>query len=433
MSKLLTRSIAALCTGISISITAFALSPTPAAPQSNPVAITGVTVHVGDGSVISQGTVTFSDGKITGVFQGTDTPDLAGHEVLNHSGEHLYPGFILPNTRLGLVEVNNVRGTVDDRERGGLNASVRSLVAYNTDSETIPTYRFNGVLTAQVTPKGGLLAGNSSVVQLDAWNWEDASIKSDDAMHVYWPRQLKPKVDVLRQKLDFEKDDKYQGHIDSLTELFTDAKVGGVDVNLKLNAVARVLEGDAQLFIHVERAREIVDALNFARDMEVPRVVLVGAREALQVKDLVLERQVPIIVQHVLGLPSTVDSAIDENFSRPALFKAAGFKIGLAAKSRMEPASGRNLPFIAGTAAGYGLSSEEAVALITSGNAEILGIADELGTIETGKRATLFISIGDALDMRTNQVRGAYIDGRAVEIRGTQQELFDRFKEKYSN
>lgn len=431
MSKLLTLSIAALFT--SISITAFALSPTPAAPQSSPIAITGVTVHVGDGSIIPQGTVTFSDGKITGVFNTSETPDLTGHEVLNHFGEHLYPGFILPNTRLGLVEVSNVRGTVDDRERGGLNASVRSLVAYNTDSEIIPTYRFNGVLTAQITPKGGLLAGNSSVVQLDAWNWEDASIKPDDAMHVYWPRQLKRKVDSLRQKVAYEIDDQYQDHIDSLTELFTDAKVGGVDGNLKLSAVRRVLSGDAQLFVHVERAREIVDALNFARDMAVPKIVLVGAREALEVKALILERQVPIIVQYVLGLPSTVDTAIDENFSRPARFKAAGFKVGLAAKLRMEPASGRNLPFIAGTAAAYGLGVEAAVALITSGNAEILGIADELGTIEAGKRATLFISVGDALDMRTNQVRGAYIDGRAVEIRGTQQELFDRYKAKYSN
>tara|TARA_R110002072_G_scaffold13418_9_gene56214 strand:+ start:6222 stop:7508 length:1287 start_codon:yes stop_codon:yes gene_type:complete len=415
-----------------LSISVFALSPTPAPPQATPVAITDVTIHVGDGTVIEQGTVTFSDGKITGVYPSNDIPNLADFTVSSHSGEHLYPGFILPNTRLGLVEINNVRGTVDDREHGGLNASVRSLVAYNTDSELIPTFRFNGVLTAQIAPRGGLVGGNSSIVQLDAWNWEDAGIKVDDGMHVYWPHQLKRKVDVLRRKVDYETDDQYRGHIATLTELFKAAKVSNDSKNLNFTAVKRVLSGEARLFLHVEEAKEIVDALNFARDVEAPNVVLVGGREALEVKDLILERQVPIIIQQVLGLPATADIAVDENFSRPARFKAAGFKVGLAAKIRQEPASGRNLPFIAGTAAGYGLTSEEAVAMITGDNAEILGLSSELGTITKGKRATLFISKGDALDMRTNQVRAAYIDGRLVEIRGTQQDLFERFKAKYN-
>jgi hypothetical protein len=376
--------------------------------------------------------VTFNDGKFTGVYEASAVPDLSAYAVISHSGEHLYPGFILPNTRLGLVEVNNVRSTVDDREQGRLNPSVRSLVAYNTDSETIPTYRFNGILTAQVTPKGSLIAGTSAIVQLDAWNWEDAALKADDGLHIYWPNLLKRKVDYPRQKVEFEPNDEYQKQLDPLFGLFAEAQAGGVEGNLNVAAVQRILKGEAILYLHVETAREIVDALRFAKDYVVPNVVLVGAREALKVKDLILERQVPILVQYVLGLPANEDAPIDENFSRPARFKAAGFKVGLAAKIRQEPASGRNLPFIAGTAAGFGLDREQAIAMITSGNAEILGIDDELGTIEAGKRATLFVSKGDALDMRTNQLTSAYIDGRAVEIRGTQQALFERFRKKYS-
>ena len=426
-------SIVSLIAGLLLSAQVTALTPTPAPAQTKAAAITDVTIHVGDGNVIANGTVTFSDGKITGVYAESAVPDLSGHTVVSYSGEHLYPGFILPNTRLGLVEVNNVRGTLDDREQGGLNASVRSLVAYNTDSETIPTFRFNGVLTAQITPKGRLLAGTSAIVQLDAWNWEDAALKADDGMHIYWPNRLKRKVDYLRQTLEFEPNDQYRKQLEPLLGLFAEAKAGGVEGNLNVAAVQRILAGDAILYLHVENAREIIDALNFAQDYTVPNVVLVGAREALKVKDLILERQVPILVQYVLGLPASEDTPIDENFSRPARFKAAGFTVGLAAKIRMEPASGRNLPFIAGTAAGFGLDPEQAVAMITSGNAKILGIDDELGTIETGKRATLFVSKGDALDMRTNQITVAYIDGRAVQTRGTQQALFERFRAKYDD
>lgn len=424
--------IASLLGGLLLSAQAVALTPTPAPAQTRATAITDVTIHIGDGNVIANGTVTFSKGKITGVYPAADAPGLTEHNVISHSGEHLYPGFILPNTRLGLVEVSNIRASVDVQERGRLNASVRSLVAYNTDSEIIPTYRFNGILTAQITPKGSLIAGTSSIVQLDAWNWEDAALEVDDGLHVYWPKLLKRKVDYLRQTLEFEPNEKYREQLEPLLGLFAEAQAGGVEGNLNVAAVQRVLKGDAILYLHVDSAREIVDALDFAKDYAVSNVVLVGAREALKVRDLILERQVPILVQFILGLPASEDTPIDENYSRPARFKAAGFTVGLAAQIRMEPASGRNLPFIAGTAAGFGLDPEEALAMITSGNAEILGIADELGTIEVGKRATLFVSKGDALDMRTNQLTSAYIDGRAVEIRGTQQELFERFRKKYN-
>lgn len=407
---------------------AFALPPTPAEPQTNPVAITGVTVHVGNGTIIEAATVTFAKGIITGVHTGE--VDLTSYTVLDRQGQHLYPGIVLPNSRLGLTEVNNVRGTRDDVERGALNASVRTLVAYNTDSELTATLRYNGVLTAQISPRGGLLAGLSSIVQLDAWNWQDAALKTDDAMHIYWPKPELGKPDYFRQVMNYEPNKNYQTEISRLTELFDAAKADRDDSNLKLAAVKRVLAGDTKLFIHADSARQMMDAIEFAET--VPDVVLVGAREALLVKDRILEVNWPIIIEHLHGLPATVDTAIDENFSRPARFLEAGFNIGLGAKIRQEPSSDRNLAFIAGTTVAYGLDKESALSLITYRNAQILGIADELGSIEVGKRATLFVSKGDALDMRTNKLTATFIDGRSVQIEGMQQELHKRFKQKYT-
>ena len=416
---------------LSLSSLSLALSPRPAPAQSQPVLIQGVVIHVGNGEVISNGAVTFADGRITGIYEANAIPELPDHRVLNFDGEHLYPGFILPNTRLGLAEMSSVSGSRDDVERGDLNPSVRALVAYNTDSEVQPTYRFNGVLTAQVTPGGSLLAGTSSIVQVDAWNWEDAALVADDGMHLYWPRQFKSKADYLRRTIEIEENEQYATQVQSIVDLFADAAVDVDSENLKLDAVKPVLAGRTTLFVHAETAKEIGDGLKFA-DRFALNVVLVGADQALKVKDMILERKVPVIVQFVHGRPDQSGAAIDENFTRPAQFVEAGFKVGLAARVRMDPGSGRNLPFMAGTAAAFGLTPEQALTMITLTNAEILGIANELGSIDVGKRATLFVSKGDALDMRTNQVEAAFIDGRRVEIRGTQQELYERFHEKYS-
>lgn len=414
-----------------ISGVAQTLPPTPAGPQEMPLAIIGATIHVGNGEVIEAGSVTFADGVITGVYGSDETPELGDHLVIERKGEHLYPGFILPNTRVGLREVSAVRATVDDRERGNINASVRTLTSYNTDSELLPTYRFNGVLTAQVAPIGTLIAGNSSVMQMDAWNWQDAVIKADDAMHIYWPNPVKGKTDAIRQTISYELNDKYEEQIEIIRSLFSEAQGPRVS-NLNVLAVKKILSGKKQLFIHAEQATQLADAVQFIRAYDIERAVLVGAREALEVKQLILDANIPVLVQFVHGLPALADRSVDENYARAAKFVDAGFKIGLAAKVRMEPSSGRNLPFMAGTVAAYGIGKEQAVQLITLGNAELLGIDDQVGSITVGKQATLFTSSGDALDMRTNDLTAAFIQGREVQIDGMQQELFERFRQKYA-
>src|SRR6195952_3228038 len=172
---------------LSISLTYGQATISPAKPQSKPIVITGATIHVGNGQVITNGYIAFDKGKITAIGEGT-APNAAGADVIDAAGKQVYPGFICPITTLGLIEVEEgAKGTVDDYETGDINPNVRSIVAYNTDSKVIPTVRSNGVLLAQPTPVGGLISGQSSVVQLDAWNWEDAAYKTDIGMHMTWP------------------------------------------------------------------------------------------------------------------------------------------------------------------------------------------------------------------------------------------------------
>ncbi|MGB3618273.1 MAG: amidohydrolase, partial [Catalinimonas sp.] len=164
---------------------ALAQRPAPGLPQSAPMLVRGGTVHTGTGRVIENGAVGFAEGKITYVGPAADAP--SGYQTVDAGGQHVYPGLILPNTTLGLVEIAAVRASRDQQEAGTINPNVRSLVAFNTDSDIIPTVRSNGVLLVQATPRGGTLAGTSSLMHLDGWNWEDAAVRADDGIHVYWP------------------------------------------------------------------------------------------------------------------------------------------------------------------------------------------------------------------------------------------------------
>ncbi|HEY3429753.1 MAG TPA: amidohydrolase, partial [Cyclobacteriaceae bacterium] len=155
-----------------LSTTAYAQVPTPAPAQQKPVIITGAAVHVGNGQTINGGVVVFENGKLTYVGAAASAPsDKSKYDVIDAAGKHIYPGFIMTNSQLGLEEISSVRATLDSDEAGELNPNVKSRVAYNTDSEIIPTYRFNGILLVEVAPEGGLISGTSSVMQMEGWNW----------------------------------------------------------------------------------------------------------------------------------------------------------------------------------------------------------------------------------------------------------------------
>ena len=407
--------------------------PVPAADQSEPIAITGAVIHIGNGMIVNDGIITFDRGLITAVGVAGGGINLVNHALIDVEGRHVYPGFVLPNSTLGLIEVNSVRATSDVLEEGDINASVRSAIAYNTDSEIIPANRFNGILTAQVAPQGGLISGSSTVFKLDGWNWEDAMLAEDVGLHLHWPSYVQRRRNSETGLFETVDNENYEGQTQLLHSLFQDAQAySGQLLNLNLLAMQPLFNGVTKLFIHADEAKQIISAIRFARSYGIQDIVLVGGADALSVKDFLLAQNVPVIYERIHELPQREWQDVDMPFKTPFLLHDAGIKVGIGGGATSIDRQ-RNLPFFAGTAAAYGLNRETALAMITSVNAEILGVADRVGTLEVGKDATLFISEGDALDMRTSQVRGAYIQGRDIDLYGTQQQLYERFRVKYAN
>lgn len=418
---------------ISFSSVTHPIVPVPAADQSEPIAITGAVIHVGNGMIVNDGIITFDRGLITAVGVAGGGINLVNHALIDVEGRHVYPGFVLPNSTLGLIEVNSVRATSDVLEEGDINASVRSAIAYNTDSEIIPANRFNGILTAQVAPQGGLISGSSTVFKLDGWNWEDAMLAEDVGLHLHWPSYVQRRRNSETGLFETVDNENYEGQTQLLHSLFQDAQAySGQLLNLNLLAMQPLFNGVTKLFIHADEAKQIISAIRFARSYGIQDIVLVGGADALSVKDFLLAQNVPVIYERIHELPQREWQDVDMPFKTPFLLHDAGIKVGIGGGATSIDRQ-RNLPFFAGTAAAYGLNRETALAMITSVNAEILGVADRVGTLEVGKDATLFISEGDALDMRTSQVLGAYIQGRDIDLYGTQQQLYERFRVKYAN
>jgi len=411
---------------------AFGQIPVPGSPQEKPIAVINGTVHVGDGTVIENGYVLFDKGVITGVGDlsavriNTNTT-----EVVDAAGGHIYPGMIQLNTTLGLEDISAVRASVDSREVGSFTPNVRSLIAYNTDSWHIPAQRFLGILLAQPTPRGGYLPGTSSVVQLDAWNWEDAAYAIDNGLHLTWPS---PTYGPRWWQGETERRDNndYEDQVSEINQIFEDAKEyqafeGTQKTNLKLEAITPVFDGTKTLFIAASRRRQIIESVQWAKKMGIPRIVVVGPRDADLCIDFLAEMEIPVILPQIHSLPSRADAGINDPFELPAKMHAAGIMVAFSYDDLQEA---RNLPFFAGTAIAHGLEPEAALAMVTSNAATILGIDDRTGTLAKGMDANLVISRGDLLDMRTNDVFQAFIQGRALDLNGPQQQLYEKYKNK---
>lgn len=407
---------------------------TPASKQSQPIAITGATAHLGNGEVIANSLIIFKDGKLTTVSSGSQM-ELSGMEVINASGKHVYPGFIVPSSTLGLAEIDAVKATVDDSEIGELTPHVRSIIAYNAESKLVESMRPNGVLMGQIVPKGGRISGTSSVVQFDAWNWEDATVKVNDGIHLNWPSSFTRGRWWLGEDAGLKINDKYSEQIAEVTSFFDETKAYALGnketVHLPYEATQGLFDGSKKLYINVNDEKGITDAIHFAKNNNIPQIVIVGGSEAYKVADLLKQNNIPVIVQRVHSLPSQADDDYDLPYKLATLLVKKGVMVALNANGDMERMSSRNLPFYAGTTVAHGLEKEEALKLITSNTAKILGIDKDYGTLEVGKSATLFISEGDALDMRTNQLTHAFIDGRLVSLESHHTKLWKRYDGKY--
>ena len=410
----------------------------PAAVQKAPIVIKNATIHTGDGAVIENGIIVIENGKITAV--GKDVKIPAGAEVTDAGGKQVYPGLVLPTSNLGLIEISAVKASNDTKEIGDMNPNIRSIVAYNTDSKVINTLRSNGILAANIIPQGDFLAGSSSIVQLDAWNWQDAAIQTDGGMHLYMPT-LMPRPSFGRggfagPNAGVQTDPVKEGleKIEKLKSFFKEAKAylgatGNTETNLKFESVKNLFSKKQKLYVHANTVKQMLVALDFVKEFGF-EMVIVGASEGWQIANLLKQNNVSVILDQLHRLPTGEDDDVDQPYKTAAALQKAGVVFALSDDDSQN--RGRNLAFNAGTAAAYGLTKEEALAAITSIAAKIMGVSDKIGSIAVGKDANIIISSGDILDMRTNNVTDAFIQGRKINLDDKQKQLNERYEEKYN-
>lgn len=419
-------------------IQATAQSPVVAPAQKKPVILTGGTIHTGTGEVIENGLIAFKGGKITSVGKASESKlDKAGYEVIDVTGKQIYPGLIFPNTTLGLVEIGGIDVTVDSRETGDLNPNVRAIAAYNTDSHVLPVIRSNGILLAQIVPQGTLLPGTSSVVQLDAWNWEDAAYKLDNGIQMGWPRKSSfgGRGGAMFAQAAAAGPSSYDRNVELLEKIFTDAIAYAAvekpkDVNPRLEALKGLFNGSKILFISTSESKGVIASVSFAKRYGVKKMVIVGANESTwAVKDFLKENNIPVLLANPLSVPSYDYSDTRMPFKLASMFTKEGIMVGLTYSAQ---AYG-NLPFAAGQTVAYGLTKEEALQTVTLNSAKILGIDDKTGSLEVGKDANIVVSTGDILDMKSNNVEYAFITGRNISLDNKHKQLYRRFQTKYEN
>ncbi|PZR76925.1 MAG: hypothetical protein DLM73_01175 [Chthoniobacterales bacterium] len=364
-------------------------------------------------------------------------PVPAGAEVIDATGKHVYPGLINANTVLGLVEIGAVRATVDVEESGGINPNVRSATSINPDSELIPVARNSGVLTALSVPEGGLLSGQSAVLRLDGWTPEEMTIRSPAAMHLRWPNLTIDRNPHARKSIkDQQKEiDKAQKQI---RDAFQNARAywqarknpsPDFKSDLRWDAMMPIFEGKLPLFVHAGTLAQIEAALAWAKEARL-KIVLVGGNDAWRVASQLKESDTAVIVGPSTSLPPRRDDAYDSALSNAAKLHEAGVRFCIASNGRGAETNERNVGYEAALAASLGLPKDEALKAVTLYPAQILGLADRLGSLETGKAATLIVTNGDPLDFPT-QVEAAYIDGRKIDLTTRQTRLRDKYREKY--
>ena len=408
-----------------------------AAARAESLALVGGTVHTVSGPTLENATVVIVDGRITAVGAGVSVP--AGAKVVSVAGKQVYPGFIAPNTVLGLTEVTSVQGSNDFAETGEVNPNIRAEVEVNPESELIPVARANGITSALIVPQGGALSGTSALMHLDGWTREDMTVRAPVALHVNWPSMTTQRGFFVQQSPE-EQAKARDLAIENLKTSFEDARAywtardaegaAGIprhDRDAKWDAMGRALKGEIPVMIRAQSLSQIRAALKFADEQKLSKVILVGGGDAWRVAVELKRRHVAVIADGLLGMPRRRSDAYDENFTLPAKLAAAGIPFCISdGGSSFGAMNARNLAYHAAMAAAFGLSREDALKSVTLWPAEILGAGDRVGSIEVGKLGDLFVADGDPLEIATH-IEQVYINGRAVSMENRQTRLFEKY------
>ncbi len=411
----------------------------PGAPQKKPIALINGVLHPISGPAIEDGTVIFDNGKIVDLGRRMKPP--ADATVMDLEGKHVYPSLIESHSHLGLVEISSTRSTLDMTEIGSINPNVRAHVSVNPDSELIPVTRANGVLIAVSAPSGGLVSGKASVLQLDGWTYEDMTLKPDCALVVNWPRTAPEMTHVPGTESEGKPEDRDTERIKALKDLrdlFENTRTyikaraanpANQPFDSRLDSMIPVVEGQIPLLIWADRANQIQGAVAFGVEQNV-KIILLGGHDAEMCAEMLRRYDVPVIVDAVHKDPRHDHEEYDSSYTLPERLRRAEIRFCISGTGRSETWNTRNLPYHAATAAAYGLPYEDALRSVTQYPAEILGIADRVGTLEPGKDATLFVSDGDPLETET-LVTAAWIQGRKVDLTSRHTQLYDKYRTKY--
>jgi len=409
----------------------------PAQKKADHIAFINATAHIGNGQVIEKSLFVIKGDKIESIMDvtGIKLNPAAFDTVIDLSDKHLYPALINANNILGLHDAEAVRATLDFSEVGQLNPHVRALIAYNTDNFILPTVKTNGVLYTQVTPRGGLISGSSSIMALEGWNWEDAVLKADDGIHLDFPLSIEARSNESDEQYK-KRLMQYNVKMDELNRFFEDAKAyfnsdTKTETNLRFEAMKNVFAGKSRLYLHANKAKDILKLLSFVQRHNIKLPVLVGGKEAYKVLGELKRSGIPIMLNRVNDLPAKEDDDVDVVFKLPALLQQDSILFCLQLEGDMEAMQSRNLPFNAGSAVAYGLSKEQALAAISLNAAKIMGVNALIGSLEDGKLASFVVSNSDLLDMKTNAVIFACIAGNPIQLNNKQSELYIRYLNKY--
>ncbi len=403
----------------------------PGPVQKEAIGIRGASIYCGDGRIIQDGIIAFEKGKITYLGETSTAPinNQDKYQWIEAKGKRIYPGFIAMQSQLGLSEIEAVKATNDYNELGQFNPHIRSVIAYNTDSEVLPTVRNNGILLTQIAPEGGVISGQSSVMQLDAWNWEDAIVKNDEGIFMNWPSPPSPlRTDENAGKAR----DEYEMFFQKLSIFFDEAKAysfnqAPIEKNLRFEAMRKVFDRKSQLYLRANSANDIQAGVVFLKKYGI-QPILIGGNEAWRIINFIKENNITVVLTNVQSLPGHDDDNVAQPFMLPGILEKAGIRFAIAADGFWQQ---RNLPFQVGQAVPYGLSMTGALNAVTKVPAEIMGVSDRLGTLAVGKDATMFISTGDAFDMMGNNVERIFIQGRVVSTNDKQKALYNKYKSKY--
>ncbi len=433
--------------GIGLLVVAPGLLP---AAQNDSVLIRNVTIHPVTAPEIKNGSVLVVDGKIADV--GTTIAEQgAGVRVVDGHGLDLYPGLINAATNVGLSEISSLRDTVDLDEVGLFNPELRAEIAYNPSSEHIEVTRASGISTVISLPGSGssgfgragseatIIAGQGALMHLEGWTWEEAAVKPSAVMDMLFPQiQTIPRQFAAflgtapRTYTELEKE--YKQRLEQLGDFFEQARryrkakaAGGADFrqDAKLEAMIPVIDGNAPILVRAAKERAIKDAIAFA-DKEKVRIIIADPREIGSTGPLLKARNIPVVLGKTFQLPLRDDDPYDAPYTLPNDFYRAGVKICFGT---FDVEFARNVPFEAAQAAAFGLPREEALRGLTVNTAQILGVGDELGSIEKGKVADLILTDGDPLQAKTN-IKQMFIAGREVSLESRHTREYEKWMKR---